>query len=480
MKRVSKTRGFFVNGLRGLLYVLAVVIYFSYFPVMTLGKSEAMNFELSLPLLWLVVFDVFAVAMLVHETLFIGVVKKWVIKRWMWLMFPVFVSLSVIWSLNVVRGVLTVGAMWAVVIAVVSCWELRGFLDDKFKRQWIRVFLTAGVLVCFFCILQCILDVLGVGREWTLLCEGCTYMSFGFPHPNGFAIEPQFMGNLLLAPLVCIGWLMFRSWPRPSGPSPRADGANPRAAALRDAISLKHLAILFCIVGTTLFLTFSRGAIYAFVVAAVFMTAMAMRQSKRILMIWPMVILSFLLALNFQGILAAVSPTDDTYFTGITKALNHLSLGVVDVRAMSAEFDGYVAESTEIRKQMSQNGLAVWRESPKNMLVGVGIGGAGEAMYEAGLTGSPKEIIQNEYVSLLTETGLLGIVLLLITVGFISVSAKKYLELTKSKEFLPIVTLAVAYGVTLMFFSGMANALQIYLLPVVLMVVLDNKTLRKM
>lgn len=114
------------------------------------------------------------------------------------------------------------------------------------------------------------------------------------------------------------------------------------------------------------------------------------------------------------------------------------------------------------------------------MLVGVGVGGAGEAMYEAGLTGSPKEIIQNEYVSLLTETGLLGIVLLLIMVGLISVSAKKYLELTKSKEFLPIVTLAVAYGVTLMFFSGMANALQIYLLPVVLMVVLDNKTLRKM
>ena len=408
------------------------------------------------------------------------VVKKWVINRWMWLMFPVFVSLSVIWSLNAVRGVLTVGVMWAVVIAVVSCWELRGFLDDKFKRRWIRVFLTAGVLVCFFCILQCVLDVLGLGREWTLLCEGCTYMSFGFPHPNGFAIEPQFMGNLLLAPLVCMGWLMFRSWLRPSGPSPRADGASPRAAALRNVISLKLLAILFCIVGTTLFVTFSRGAIYAFVVAAVFMTAMAMRQSKRILMIWPMVILSFLLALNFQGILAAVSPTDDTYFTGITKALNHLSLGVVDVRAMSAEFDGYVAESTEIRKQMSQNGLVVWRESPKNMLVGVGVGGAGEAMYEAGLTGSPKEIIQNEYVSLLTETGLLGIVLLLIMVGLISVSAKKYLELTKSKEFLPIVTLAVAYGVTLMFFSGMANALQIYLLPVVLMVVLDNKTLRKM
>ena len=33
---------------------------------------------------------------------------------------------------------------------------------------------------------------------------------------------------------------MFRSRPRPSGPSPRADGAKSRAAALRNAVSLKH------------------------------------------------------------------------------------------------------------------------------------------------------------------------------------------------------------------------------------------------
>ena len=29
--------------------------------------------------------------------------------------------------------------------------------------------------------------------------------------------------------------------------------------------------------------------------------------------------------------MAAVSPTDDTYFTGVSKALNHLSLGIIDI-----------------------------------------------------------------------------------------------------------------------------------------------------
>lgn len=43
--------------LRGLIYVLPAVLFFSYYPVISLGSSETMNFELSLPILWLLVFD---------------------------------------------------------------------------------------------------------------------------------------------------------------------------------------------------------------------------------------------------------------------------------------------------------------------------------------------------------------------------------------------------------------------------------------
>ena len=48
------------------LYALPGVLFFSYYPVMSFGSGETMNFEFSLPLLWLVMFDgIFIVRMIV-------------------------------------------------------------------------------------------------------------------------------------------------------------------------------------------------------------------------------------------------------------------------------------------------------------------------------------------------------------------------------------------------------------------------------
>ena len=46
-----------------LLYIMPLVLYFSYFPVIKLGENETMYFELSLPLIWLMVFDVVSLIM---------------------------------------------------------------------------------------------------------------------------------------------------------------------------------------------------------------------------------------------------------------------------------------------------------------------------------------------------------------------------------------------------------------------------------
>jgi len=44
----------------GLLYILPAVLFFSYYPVIRFGSNSSMNFELSLPLIWLVIFDIIA------------------------------------------------------------------------------------------------------------------------------------------------------------------------------------------------------------------------------------------------------------------------------------------------------------------------------------------------------------------------------------------------------------------------------------
>ena len=475
------------DSLKILLCIMPACLFFSYFPVISFGSSESMNFELSLALIWLVIFDLVGLATLVREKkLFVGLKNKW-----MWLLIPVWLTLSVIWSLNVTRGILTVGILWLIYFAGYVLWLMREMLDDSFRVKWLKWFFGATLVVCFWCVLQCVLDLVGVSQNYSLMCDGCKYQMFGFPHPNGFAIEPQFMGNLLLAPAIVAVWLYVKKQHNTIGSC---------------FLCSKTLLTCFFTITATLFLTFSRGAIYAFVVGMLFLTGFLVfrakkgkergKVAKKIGIAWGIVVVSFLFTLNLQGIMAAASPTNDTYVTGVGKVLNHLSLGVIDIRGErelpnsdesevdltkkgndvvknevvenpvenyednrdKSVFDGYVAESTDTRLRLTGVAMKVWSKDFRTVIFGVGIGGAGKALYDNNLSPAPKEIVQNEYASLLLETGIIGVSLLILSLVLI------IRVVWKTPANAMILALLVAYGVSLMFFSGLANALQIYLL----------------
>lgn len=461
---------------RGLIYILPGVLFFSYYPIITWGSNESMNFEFSVPLLWLVLFDVVGVGMMIKQKTLLRDLKK----NWVWLLFPVWLTISVCWSSNFLRGLLVAGILWLIYLAIYLMYELReAFKEEKTQERFWQWFFGATVLACAWCVVQCGLDISGVSHEYTLMCAGCTYHSFGFPHPNGMAVEPQFMGNLLLAPTMIAAWWCMKN-------------------RHKDKTSKNSLRwfLLLAIFAATLFLTFSRGAIYAFMVGMMFITGYEMAKEKKnwktkvgqLGKVWMTIGLAFLFTLNLQGIMAAISPTNDNYKSGVAKVLNHLSLGVIDLRedkvnlerekeelaggneekvfvensvektGEKAVFDGYVAESTDTRLKLSNAAMEVWAKDFSTVMFGVGLGGAGQALYVNGLTSSPKEIIQNEYVSLLLETGVIGILLLLLTLGLI---VKKTIKKSTGEI---ILALAVAYGISLCFFAGLPNALHIYLL----------------
>lgn len=245
---------------------------------------------------------------------------------------------------------------------------------------------------------------------------------------------------------------------------------------------------MFAIFAATLFLTFSRGAIYACVVGLVFFDFFVWARAKKsekkavcknIMKTVGIFVAAFLFTLNLQGVLAAASPTADTYGDGVAKVINHLSLGVIDIRGKSTEpvesseksetktegkteaaFDGYVAESTDTRVRLSRAAFDIWKKDFKTVMVGVGIGGAGQALYNNGDSPAPREIVQNEYASILLETGLVGALLLL---AMLILAVKMIIQKCEIPEVL--LPLLVAYGVSLIFFSGFPNALQIILLP---------------
>ncbi|MBQ9018255.1 hypothetical protein IJ117_00630, partial [Candidatus Saccharibacteria bacterium] len=139
-----------------------------------------------------------------------------------------------------------------------------------------------------------------------------------------------------------------------------------------------------------------------------------------------------------------------------------------------AIFDGYVAESTDTRVRLTSDALLVWQSDVKNMTVGVGLGGAGTALYNAGLSPAPKEIVQNEYASLLLETGAIGIALFMLLMVLVVRFVVKY-----GGE-AAILAMLVAYGATLLFFSGLPNALQVYIMPIWVWLIFYNARRKKL
>ena len=488
--------------LRLLLYIMPVAMYFSYWPVMRLGSDSAMNFELSVPLVWLVVFDVVAGVMLIRE--YWGRLAGEILGKWAWWLFLVFATASVFWSLNFTRGILTCGVMWLIAIAVFAVVELRGMFDAKFWRAWWRWFFGAGLVACVWCVAQCIMDASGVGREVTQMCAGCVSASFGFPRPNGWAIEPQFMGNLLIAPAIAALY-MWSTGPAGPCPPPRRLRSAGVPLQVRRPSTILIIGLIYV---ATIFLTMSRGAIYALVIGLIFLTAFEVAKTKkrlvqgrRMVAMWLMVVATFVGTLCLQGALAEMAPTKEGFMETPAKVVHQLSLGLIDLRGKGAEseatgeselenggaeaelwgeakgaesekttalelgdnrgeavFDGYVAESTDVRLKLTGAAMEVWRKDAATVIFGVGLGGAGQALFDAGMNPSPKEIVQNEYASILLETGVVGAVLFAVLVGLVVVTAVR-----KSRFPGLVLAVVVAYGVSVCFFSGLPNAMHIVL-----------------
>ena len=111
-------------------------------------------------------------------------------------------------------------------------------------------------------------------------------------------------------------------------------------------------------------------------------------------------------------------------------------------------------------------------------MFGVGLGGAGVAISRAfpeNELAAPNAIIQNEPISLLLELGVVGIGLVLLAFWLAFGSKSEFWSLLDLPLF---VALIIAYLITLQFFSGPANALQIYLMPPLIYCFLYSRSLK--
>ena len=478
MKKLANNK-FILNIQTVLLYILPAVVFFSYHPVITVGEDSTMNLEFSITLIWLLIFSIISLPtdiIFIYNFLKSEDNKKPKLLFFFTSIFFIYALASVIWSKNFNRAVLTAGILGCIVLSVISIFNIINNNKDNLKITLQKIILISAFIICVWCWLQSILDVFQIDSSITMMCLGCKTITFGFPHPNGFSAEPQYMGNLLLIP----AFIALHNFFQPT-------------------IFSRRTNFLFSIAFvSTLFLTLSRGAIYAFCLGYLFFIIFLFVKKTKVKTLCLSILsvfLSFILVLFAQGIFSELSYTNDTFLTGIKKSLNQLSLGIIDLpvgnqttekektnkslpenEEISSIHNGYIEASTNERLTLTFASLKLWTSNPMTFIFGVGIGGAGSAINEAYKNGfyndgfldqdyideaaltSPKKIIQNEYAEILLEFGIIGIVLILIfLILFITI-------LKDQKNKVLYLSILVSFGVSFTFFSGLPNVLHIYLI----------------
>lgn len=444
---LTKLKAFRRLSLLERLWLMApIMIWFSYLPQISLAEDGTMNYELSLTLIYVVILAI------------VGLPRIWYHRSelrqsrpvWLASAFVGWSGLCVIWSDNHTRGLLTF-AVYAVLYLVFLALVAERRLLCQLLPKLVRVAIRATASACLLAIIQVILGTFVVTDRHTFgLCAGCVAGQFGFIRPNLLAIEPQFLGSLLLAPLLYITYLTLRG---------KHDYAKQ--------------PLLLVLMLTTLWLTLSRGAIYAYLASLVVMILLV-RKWRRMLAVVGSVALSLVICLICQGALAGANPRIDSSFTqAVSTSLNHLSMGIIrlpyqrksptSLPSIPREHDkqpayrGYVAESTNVRLSLTKTALAAWRSNRLGQqLFGTGLGSAGIVL--ARQTGSQyqKEIVQNEFVEVLLERGLAGLALLgglVVLYGRLCSQRRDYLALV----------ILIAYLAQWCFFSGLPNALHVYL-----------------
>ncbi len=428
----------------GLLLAVIVGLPFSYYPLISFGSIAGMHLDGSLLYVLL--------ALTVASSIpFVWKSRSMLLRSRALLWLSGFVLLcvcSILWSANQLRGTVTVLFLLMLIgLAGVVAIHLPSL--KRYQHVAYRIISISTGISALWSLWQVYGDALGVTNSLTLLPGSYESTVFGVARPTGFALEPQFFASFLLIPFF---WLIWRLLGRDR------------------ATSGLHMAGLATI-STILLLTLSRGAIYAALAGLVLMIVLEHHNPKRYLLVAS----ALLGGVAISGLIifsaASINQRDGiSGYGSLSKAVNHLSLGAISLPSQSVdsiskqnntvpkpESDGYVAASTDSRLSMSSQAISLWSTNPQTILTGIGIGSFGSTLHAKDPDYSTASVVNNYYLEILVETGLIG------TALFVAFAATLLYGLVRARQVLLIVILA-SLLIQACFFSGNANVVHLWVI----------------
>ncbi len=262
--------------------------------------------------------------------------------------------------------------------------------SKQILQRVVGFILLAAALMSIIGIYQFFADLAGIPPELTGLDPGYTKIVFGFPRVHAFSKEPLYFANYLFIPLG-IGLALFFS----------NQSDQDKQSSLMDKLRGPWLLPLIVLMFINFLLTLSRGAFIAFVPFALIFCFF---YGRRI----------FTFRNVTLGLLALVISV-----TAVYKTLDSLGGDALDRFLGHAQLEDVLVskqgESGFGRLQAFTQAIDAWQTSP---VVGIGLGNFGPHIkyYPVDKPDTGWDIVNNEYLELLAETGVVGLGLFLIMV----------------------------------------------------------------
>jgi putative inorganic carbon (HCO3(-)) transporter len=239
-------------------------------------------------------------------------------------------------------------------------------------QKIIKVLFYSSLVAGGFGLFQFAGDVVGLPSSITLLKQDYDSRVFGFPRIQAFSMEPLYFANYLFLP-ICLGLAYF-------------------FGQVKNFVNRWWMVALTIILLLNLVLTVSRGAYIGFVGAFLVLSVLMFKK----IFTWKNVVVMFVsVAVVGYAVAFALS-------NGDTRATNEFVKHVL-VKDFSS------GESVQGRLTASSRAYSIYQENP---VLGIGLGNYGPYVksYPANTPKNGWDIVNNEYLEVMAETGTVGII----------------------------------------------------------------------
>jgi O-antigen ligase len=293
----------------------------------------------------------------------------------LWLLLFVALNfLSLIWSIDRIRTLFVSGAILLVVLIFMSFRRLVSKIDLKFVEKLI---ILIGVAASIFGLWQFIAGSIPVLEKFAFLRPQYQSGIFGFPRVQSTFLEPLYLANFLILPLFL---------------------AIKKVISSRRGLDFIYLILI----STAFFLTLSRGAEYAVIIALIILALIIALTDRKWLRDYAFSILSIVFGIALGTAMVYMSAGGQ----GIKNYFGH-----------ATDTNLVTSEGTTDRSSTSEVAEGTFLNNP----LGIGSGAFGALpVYKGQISAQGYQTVNNEYLEILAEDGVIGFIFFgLFILGFL-------------------------------------------------------------